>query len=158
MTDAESPREPKTVRSRVVGGWLIAAAFALMVAIAFIPTGEGWGVTVSVILVLVAGGLQFGGAMIFDKAGRADPSLAKAAVGRLVLLASQAKRARARAENAFATESGQPLKASVGKLSVDLSYLEEGIGAAAQDWALFHPDAIARLAEENQKHEEEEQS
>lgn len=138
--------------------WLVIGAFALTVALAFLPTEEGWGVTVAVILVLVAGGLQFGSAFIFDKAGRADPSLAKAAVGRLILLASQAKRARVRAENSFATETGAKSKTSVGQLSVDLSYIEEGIAAAAQDWALFHPDAIARLAEENQKQEEEEPS
>lgn len=150
--------KPPRVRStRTVGGWLIAGAFLLTVALAFVPTGEGWGVTVAVILVLVAGGLQFGGALMFDKAGRADPSLAKAAVGRLLLLTSQAKRARVRAESAFATETGTKLKSSVGQLSVELSYIEEGVSESAQDWALFHPDAIARLEEEVQKHEEEEQ-
>ncbi|MFF2772968.1 hypothetical protein ACFVUP_38305 [Streptomyces bacillaris] len=113
--------------------------------------------TVSVILVLVAGGLQFGGAFMFDRAGRADPSLAKSAVARLLLLNSQAQRARNRAEKAFDTETGAKLKASVGQLSVDLSYLQEGIGLSAQDWALFHPDAIARLAEQNQKQEEVEE-
>jgi hypothetical protein len=140
-----------------VGGWLIAGAFLLTVALAFMPTSQGWGVTVSVILVLVAGGLQFGGAFMFDRAGRADPSLAKSAVARLLLLNSQAQRARNRAEKAFDTETGAKLKASVGQLSVDLSYLEEGIGLSAQDWALFHPDAIARLAEQNQKQEEVEE-
>lgn len=112
--------------------------------------------TVAVILVLVAGGLQFGGAMFFDKHGRADPSLAKAAVGRLILLSSQTKRARLRAEKSFANDTGAKSRSSVGQLSVDLSYIEEGIAASAQDWALFHPDAIARLAEEDQKREEEE--
>jgi hypothetical protein len=142
-----------------VGGWLVAGAFLLTVALAFIPTGEGWGVTVAVILVLVTGGLQFGGAFMFDKAGRADPTLARAAVGRLVLLASQAKRARLRAENAFEIETGSKLKSSVGQLSVELSYLEEGASASAQEWALFHPEAIARLEEENQRqHIDEEQT
>ena len=44
----------------------------------------------------------------------------------------------------------------MGQISVALSFIEEGIAASAQDWALFHPDAIARLAEENQKRDEEE--
>ncbi|GAA2014620.1 hypothetical protein [Microbacterium ulmi] len=158
MTNAKPPKARKRRSTRTVGGWLVAGAFLLTVALAFIPTGEGWGITVGVILVLVAGGLQFGGAFMFDKAGRADPSLANAAVGRLLLLTSQARRARVRAENAFATETGTKLRSSVGQLSVELSYLEEGMSASAQDWALFHPDAIARLAEEDQKQEPEEPS
>jgi len=153
-----APGKPRTARStRVAGGWLVAGAFLLTVALAFIPTGEEWGVTVAVILVLVAGGLQFGGAFMFDRAGRADPTLAKAAVGRLLLLASQTKRARQRAELAFETESGARLKSSVGQLSVELSFLEESAGASAREWALFHPDAGARLEEENQKQQMDEE-
>jgi hypothetical protein len=132
----------------------VAGAFLLTVALAFVPTGEGWGVTVAVILVLVGGGLQFGGAFMFDKAGRADPTLVRAAVGRLVLLTAQAKRARMRAEVAFDSESGTKLKSSVGQLSVELSFLEEGASASAQEWALFHPDATDVLAMEDQKSEE----
>ncbi|QOC25561.1 hypothetical protein IC744_04105 [Microbacterium hominis] len=77
------------------------------------------GVTVAVILVLMGGGLRFGGAFMFDKAGRADPTFVRAAVGRLVLLTAQAKRARIRAEVAFDSESGAKLKSSVGQLSPD---------------------------------------
>ncbi|MGY1551608.1 hypothetical protein ACW5CM_07450 [Microbacterium sp. A588] len=158
MTNGTPPPDPKRRSVPPIGGWLVAGAFLLTVALAFVPPGEKWSVAVQVLLVLVAGGLQFGGAFMFDKAGRADPSLVKAAVGRLVLLTSQAKRARVRAENALAGESGVKLKNSVGQLSVELSFLEEGITASAQDWGLFHPDAIAMLAEEDQKQEEEEPS
>jgi len=157
VTTGKPPKAQKSRSTRTVGIWLVAGAFLLTVALAFIPTGEGWGVTVAVILVLVAGGLQFGGAFMFDKAGRADPTLARAAVGRLVLLATQAKRARQRAEKAFETEAGAKMKSSVGQLSVELSFIEEGASASAQEWALFHPDAIERLAEENQKQDEEEE-
>lgn len=144
-----TPKEQKR-RPRLAGGILIGVAFLLTIALAFVP-GEGAGVTVAVVLVLVAGALQFGGALLLDKSGRADPTHAKAAVSRLVLLASQAKRARLRAEHAFETQTGAPLKSSAGQLNVDLSYIEEGIALAAQDWALFHPDAIQKLDEEDQR-------
>ncbi len=160
MGDVTSEKPPRKKRgsSRVTGGLLIAGAFLLTVALAFVPPGEDGATAVQVLLVLVAGGLQFGGAFMFDKAGRADPTLARAAVGRLVLLATQAKRARLRAEQAFDSEAGTKLKSSVGQLSVELSYLEEGASASAQEWALFHPDAIQRLAEENQKQDEDEET
>lgn len=147
--------EKKLHSARTLGVSLIAAAFLLTVALAFIPTDKSWGVTVAVILVLVAGGLQFGGAFVFDRSGRADPTLAKAAVGRLLLLTSRAKRARLRAERAFEQETGARLKTSVGQLSVELSFIEEDAAASAQDWALFHPDAIALLQEENQNQDSE---
>lgn len=157
MSDSKPDTERKSRSTRVVGVWLVVAAFMLTVALAFVPTDKSWGVTAAVILVLVAGGLQFGGAFMFDRSGRADPTLAKAAVGRLLLLTSQAKRARVRAEHAFDGETGAKLKSSVGQLSVELSFIEESAAASAQDWALFHPDAIARLDEENQKQEIEEE-
>lgn len=150
-------RERKSRSTRALGVWLVAAAFLLTVALAFVPTDKSWGVTVAVILVLVAGGLQFGGAFVFDRSGRADPTLAKAAVGRLLLLTSRAKRARIRAERAFEQETGARLRSSVGQLSAELSFIEEDAAASAQDWALFHPDAIARLEEENQKQDSEEE-
>ena len=125
-------------------------AFILTVVLAFVPEGKSWGITVSVVLVLAAGLLELGAAWVFDKAGRADPSLVKTAFGHLVLLAAQARRARVDADRAFEAESGTALKASIGKLTVHLSYIEEGIAISAQDWALFHPDATARLAEEDQ--------
>lgn len=143
----------KSDSTRALGVWLIAASFLLTVALAFLPTDENWGVTVAVILVLITGGLQFGAAFVFDKSGRADPALAKAAVGRLLILTSRANRARLRAERAFEQQTGAKLKASVGQLSVELSAIEEDAAASAQEWALFHPDAIARLDEENQKHD-----
>ncbi|MFN3706971.1 hypothetical protein [Microcella sp.] len=156
VTDHSPERKARSPRK--IGGWLIGGAFALTVALAFLPTGEAWAVTVAAILVLVAGGLQFGGAMMFDKSGRADPAHAKAAVSRLVLLNMQAKRARLRAGRAFADQSGSALKASTGQLSVDLAYIEEGIALAARDWELFHPDVIAGLAEEVQKQDQEEET
>ena len=155
VTNSGSQPKPKRWTARHLGIALIAASFGLTIALAFLPSGEAWAVTIAVILVLVSGGLQFGGAFLFDKAGRADPTLARSAVGRLILLTAQANRARVRAENAFADETGARLKSSVGQLSVELSYLEEGIGASAQDWSLFHPDASDLLAEENQTHDRE---
>lgn len=155
VSNARPPRSAMRRNPRTIGGWLLGGAFLLTVALAFVPTSEGWGVTVAVLLVLVGGGLQFGGALMFDKAGRADPTLVRAAVGRLLLLTTQAKRARMRAEAAFDSESGTKLKSSVGQLSVELSFLEEGASASAQEWALFHPDAIDVLASEDQKSGEE---
>lgn len=103
----------------------------------------------SVLLVVISSGLQIASAFAFSGNGRADPSLARSAVRRLITLNLYARRARQIAEDA---EPGTPVQAkkAMGTLSVQLSYIEEGILEAARDWAEFHPEAIKKLEEADQ--------
>lgn len=153
---AHSTSGPRSTRG--LGISLVVTAFLFTVAVAAVPSGHSWSTLVSVVLVLIAGALQFGAAFVFDRSGRADPTLARVAVGSLLRLVSQTKRARIRAENALTGGDENAMRTAMGMLSVELSFIEEGVSDAAQAWAAFHPEAISRLAEEVQKHESVEES
>lgn len=126
-------------------GFAITVYFAIATSTTEPPTpGE------SGLLVVLAAVFQAGSIYVFNGAGRADPSLARTAVRRLIELTARAKAARIHAENTYETASAAESKRVMGLISVELSYLEEGIAGAAKDWAEFHPDAIKKLEETNQ--------
>lgn len=108
------------------------------------PTG-----TENILLVVITSVLQIASAASFSGNGRADPSLARSAVRRLLSLTERTGVARRLAEQA---EFGTPAhaKKAMGTLSVQLSFIEEGIADAAKDWAEFHPEAIKKLEEADQ--------
>lgn len=103
----------------------------------------------SALLVLVASGFQIASVFVFNGNGRADPTLASTAVRRLIALTNRAAEARLIAEAAeFGTAT--EIKKAMGTLSVQLSYIEEGIAEGAKDWAEFHPEATRKLEETDQ--------
>ena len=104
----------------------------------------------SVLLIVVAAGFQAASAVAFGSSGRADPALARTAVRRLVELTARAQSARKVAQVAYESLSAVESKKTMGLISVELSYLEEGIAGGALDWAEFHPDAVRKLEEKTQ--------
>ncbi|WP_065571420.1 hypothetical protein [Microbacterium oleivorans] len=105
---------------------------------------------VSALLVILAAVLQGGSAFTFGSIGRADPSLARTAVRRLIDLTATTQRARVRAETAYENATASEMKSSMGLLTVELAGIEEGVASAALDWAEFHPEAIKKLQEKDQ--------
>lgn len=125
---------------------LVVVAFGFTVAIALLGgTAE---TSVLLLLTLLAGVFQYLGASKFHDAGRADPSLARSSVKRLLSFASRAQKARRAAETAY--EVGQPAEAKrlMGVLSAELSFLEEGYVQAIEDWREFHADALEDIEKE----------
>lgn len=104
----------------------------------------------STLLVVLSSCLQIASVAVFNGNGRADPSLARSAVRRLIELTARAGQARIAAEQAYELSSPADAKKAMGLISVQLSYIEEGIAGGAKDWAEFHPDAIRKLEEKDQ--------
>lgn len=104
----------------------------------------------STLLVAISSGLQIASVAVFNGNGRADPSLARSAVRRLIELTARASKARILAEHAYELSTPADAKRVMGLMSVELSYIEEGIAGGAKDWAEFHPEAIKKLEEKDQ--------
>lgn len=125
---------------------LAAAAFA---ATALIAVLSGTASTaVLLLLTVLAGIFQIASASKFHSAGRADPSLARASVRRLVALAVRAKATKEQVEEVFENGSATDAKKLMGPLSVEMSHVEEGAKHAVDDWLEFHSDALKDLTEE----------
>jgi hypothetical protein len=100
---------------------------------------------VSAVIVLVIAGTQVGAGWLFSTEGKADPTLAERSVGRLVHLATRAQLAEQGAQAAFESNiTAKELHAEMGKLSVELSWLGDGLVEAVDDWRMFHPQAVER--------------
>lgn len=136
---------------RKAGGALVIAGAGLTVLLAFLSNAdEPPSASTQALIAFFAIVAQLGGAWTFSGEGRADPTLAQRSVSRLVRLAQRTATARLHAENL--TRRGTPandLRDGIGPLSVHLSYIEEGIVEAVEDWRSFHPRAV-KTAESGQ--------
>jgi hypothetical protein len=134
----------------VAGGTL--SAIAVVVSAWAVVAGADKPVNVlqTVLFIFLAAILQAGAAFTFNRSGRADPSLARSAVRRLLLMVGRAQKARKLAEKHYEAGTPSDAKKAMGMLSVELSFLEEGFTTGAQDWAEFHPEAFRKIQEENQ--------
>lgn len=103
----------------------------------------------SALLVLLAALFQFSSVLLFSGIGRADPGLARAAVRRLIRMGVRTNEARELAERSDSV-SATELRSWVGRLSVELSWIEEGLLDAVADWKEFHADALKQLGKDDQ--------
>lgn len=117
---------------------------ALTVLLAFLSSSDDPpSANTYALLVLLAILAQLGATWIFSGDGKADPSMARRSVARLVGLASRAEHARKQAELLTAKGTSiSDLREGIGHLSVHLSYLEEGYVQAIEDWRAFHPRVV----------------
>jgi hypothetical protein len=99
----------------------------------------------SALLVLLAAVFQFSSVLLFAGIGRADPGLARAAVRRLIRMGLRTSGARQLAEESFDSANTAELRSRMGRLSVELSWLEEGLVEAVGDWEEFHAEALKQL-------------
>jgi len=91
---------------------------------------------------------QAGSAWIFSREGRADPTLAQSSVARLIRRGQRANIAKLEVERLFEANPGSvESRKALGKLSVTLSFLEEGFLEAIEDWRLFHPNQVQSAEE-----------
>lgn len=128
---------------------LIAIGFAFTIALGVLNGNEEQpSRSTSALLVVVSGIFQLAGAATFNKFGKADPTLAESSIRRLRGLGERAGEARTLCEEAF--ESGAnagALRQTVGVLSVQLSFIEEGLVYQIEDWRLFHEETVKKLEE-----------
>jgi len=127
-----------------LGGLLLIVGLGATVALAFIagakkPPSQSVQVGLAALSILANAGASFA----FSGVGRADPSHARQSAARLIRTATQAASARETAERAF--EANLPkvaLHSAMGMMSVHLSYIEDGLIGAVDDWRVFHPYAV----------------
>ena len=148
--------QPKRVNPRVskrhVYGWLFAGSgFLVTVFVAYLGSrDEPPPVVVNLVLVILAGLCQVVAGSQFQGIGRADPGLARASVRRLLRMTQRVAVRRQEVESVFDTGGAAEMKKAMGPLSVDLSWLEEGLLEATNDWVEFHEDALRELVEVKQ--------
>lgn len=136
-----------------IGGALLAIGLGATVALAYFagaskPPTQAAQVGLAALTILANAGASF----VFSGLGRADPTHAQQSVARLVRLADRASGARLVAETNFTSNPTKgDLHAVIGQMSVHLSYLEDGLVEAVEDWRVFHPFAV-RQAEDSQNH------
>lgn len=129
------------------GSGLLAIGVALTVAIAVLgSSSKPASASTQALLTLMAALAQVGAALTFARIGRADPTLARSAVSRLIRLARRAIEGRQLADG-LAVHDAVPaeLRAAAGRLSVHLSYLEEGFVESVEDWRSFHPATVKNV-------------
>lgn len=137
-------KRPTTLASVLGGVGLVATAL-----IAYLGSGkDGVDPLVALLLTVLAGFFQVASASKFHSIGRADPSLARSSVRRLRALASRARHATTLAETAYEQGSAAEAKRLMGKLSSELSYVQEGAVLAIEDWREFHGAALSDIEEE----------
>ncbi len=124
-------------------GFLMAVVLAVLAGRKTEPT-----VATSVLLVVLSGVFQLAGARVLQGEGQADPALARASLRRLLRLQARASAAEISVQSAYETQDARQLKATMGQLSVEFSWLNEGLIEAAEDWASFHPTVLSELREE----------
>lgn len=104
------------------------------------------------LVALLAVVFQFASASIFAGHGKAHPSLAKRSFLRLLQLGDRAGKAEQTAQEHFEdlTMTLDERHTVIGVLSAELSWIGEGIYAAAADWIAFN-EPLNEMINENQR-------
>lgn len=104
----------------------------------------------SALLVLLAGLLQVAASGLWSSAGRVHPSLARSAVRQLVQLGQRSAEATQVAEAVYETGKPGQQRLALGHMSVQWSYMTDGIALAIDNWVDIHPEAVGELVPEDQ--------
>lgn len=128
-----------------------ASLLAVMLTFVLAAVGTGGGVALPLSLAIAIALFQFGAAWAFAGYGKATPSHAQASVRSLFRLGERAAKATALANEAYEQANGTltptEMKARMGILSSQLSYIQENAVDAIDDWRLVHPQAVKEYEE-----------
>lgn len=144
---ARRKKQIKARRFKRGGSWALIVASLLVTAYLAHkgssekpPTGPE-----SLALALLAAALQIGGAGIFTSLSRADPGLVDAVARRLIKATSKTKGARRAAEASQEFDDPESARHMIRRLNVELSWIEDELVEAVDDWALVHPEVVNDL-------------
>ncbi|MDQ0094811.1 hypothetical protein [Paeniglutamicibacter psychrophenolicus] len=108
------------------------------------------------LLVLLGTVLQVGALLLASSDGKADPTLARSHVRHLSAARNRVNRAKSLAEQARESELDiHAWRDTVGMLSVHLSYVEEDMVLAIEDWFDFSSEALKEAVEESKEGKDE---
>lgn len=147
MHSQSMPRLVAALRKPATWGVVLATvAFVLTVVLAVLSSQpEPNPVSVSMLLVTLAGVVQFGSARLFHSVGRADPGLARSSVRRLMQMGQRAAQAEEEVQAAFESDDSLQQRVALGRVSVHLSHFQDEVTAQTQDWLQFHRDALEEV-------------
>lgn len=136
--------------------WLVAVALIISVVLAV----QGANAIVSLLLALLGGVFQVLAVIVASSDGKADPTLARSHVRHLSAAKGRANEARIQAEAAreVPEQSVAEWREVVGILSVQLSYIEENLVLAVEDWYDFSSDALKEVIRGGQDEQDNGQS
>ena len=138
-------------QNRIIGGTFSTLAFGITILIVLINSGKKPASgRENLAYILIGGILQIIGASYFNKDGKADPTLARTAVRDLKGLLLRIRKSRVSAENAYELQDPTEGLKVLGILSSDLSWIEEYVSHAVNNWTEFHPDAVKKVEEIDQ--------
>lgn len=136
----------KVTRQKLLAGGLMAIGFGLTVYLGVLSGADRQpSRATSALLVVLAGVFQIAGAGQFNKLGRADPGLARAAVRRILKMVVRTRESRKLAESTYDLGTAQEVRKTLGRISVELSWVEEGLLDAIGDWNEFHAEALQNI-------------
>lgn len=149
MAETSPGRSRGWLRHRATWGAVLAVlGFFVTVALAALSSQPSPSpVSTSLLLVLLAGILQFGSARLFHSVGRADPGLARSSVRRLMSMGQRASQAESEVQSALEIGTVADQRDALGRVSVHLSYLQEGLIYQTQDWMEFHEQALRSVVD-----------
>ncbi|MDA0564607.1 hypothetical protein LG943_09735 [Streptomonospora sp. S1-112] len=141
----------REVRDIGIASLLVLLGFSLTVYLGFESGAEEQPTRgTSALIAVLSGVFQFMGAARFHAIGKADPTLARASVRRLHKMILRANATRILSEK-LAEYSNIPTKHknALGMISVNLSWIEEGLLDAVDDWREFHGRALREIREDS---------
>lgn len=127
-----------------IGGLLLTVGLGATIVLAYVagankPPSQSVQVGLAALSILA----NAGASLAFSRVGRADPTHAQQSAARLIALANQTMSARTAAETAFeGTGTEGELHTAMGMMSVHLSYIEDGLVGAVEDWRVFQRYAV----------------
>lgn len=137
------------LQPRLWPGTLVAIGLGLTIYIGFNSGPEKeQSVSTGALLALLAGIFQLLGAAKFHAIGKVDPSHARSAVRNLAQMQRRSQYARQVAEQTFSESKNGPARHSAGIMSVELSWIEEGLLNSIDDWKEFHSFALEDVVPE----------
>ena len=145
----------KTLRRwwrELLGTFLQLAAVGGAVWFAFFDQSHATSPAAAALFVVIAAVLQFGASLLFSRAGRAEPAHARSSVAHLEELAQRAAAARAIAEGGHLKGVPAPtVREALGRVSVDLSWIESGLLRAIRHWIEVRPELADQLQIESEE-------
>jgi hypothetical protein len=132
--------------ARQLWGCIFAAAgIALTFWAAFVKRDDQ-----KLLLAVIAAFVQITAAYLFSGHGKADKTHATSAIGRLLSLAGRVDGAERSASESFERNISAGQRRDVmGALSVELSWIGEGVRSSVVDWIVFNPHLAELVSDED---------
>lgn len=137
-----------TRRERLAGAAFV-LAFVGILLLAILGSLDALDSAWAALITVISGLFQLAGASMLHREGRADPALARSAVGRLLSMARRAAEAERLAQDSFESGTASDRRDALGLVSVHLSYLQEQSLQAVDAWHDFHEEAVRELLTED---------